>query len=45
MAIAHHSVSWNEVNELLTKSAIEPSTGGACFYSNVCVVPKQTDCL
>ena len=31
-----------EVDELLAKGAIEPSSGGAGFYSNVFVVPKHT---
>ena len=29
-----------EVNELLDKGSIESSAGGACFYSNVSVIPK-----
>ena len=33
------------MDELLTKCAIEPSTGDAGFYSNVFVVPKCTGCL
>ena len=31
-----------EVDELLAKGAIEPSSGGAGFYSSVFVVPKHT---
>ena len=30
------------MDDLLTKGANEPSTGGACFYSNTFVVPKHT---
>ena len=36
---AHHSII-QKVNKLLVKSAIEPSTGGACFYSKIYVVTK-----
>ena len=39
---AHHPVIQKEVDELLTKGAIEPSSGGASFYSSVFVVPKHT---
>ena len=39
---AHHSVIQEEVDELLAKGAIEPSSGGAGFYSSVFVVPKCT---
>ena len=42
MAAAHHPVIQKEVDELLAKGAIEPSSGGAGFYSNVFVVPKHT---
>ena len=31
----HHIIIQKEVNELLAKSAIEPPTGGAGFYSNM----------
>ena len=31
-----------EVDELLAKGAIEPSSGGAGFYSSIFVVPKHT---
>ena len=39
---AHHPVIQKEVDELLAKGAIEPSSGGAGFYSSVFVVPKRT---
>ena len=39
---AHHPVIQKEVDELLAKGAIEPSSGGARFYSSVFVVPKRT---
>ena len=39
-SLAHHLVIQKEVQELLPKEAIEPSTGGAGFYSNVSVVPS-----
>ena len=41
-AAAHHPVIQKEVDELLAKGAIEPSSGGAGFYSSVFVVPKCT---
>ena len=41
-AAAHHPVIQKEVDELLAKGAIEPSSGGAGFYSSVFVVPKHT---
>ena len=37
---ANHSII-EEVNELLAKDAIEPSTVGAGIYSNIFVVPKH----
>ena len=37
---AHHSVIQREVDELLAKGTIEPSSGGAGFYSSMFVVPK-----
>ena len=40
-AAAHHPVI-EEVDELLAKGAIEPSSGGAGFYSSMFVVPKHT---
>ena len=42
VAAAHHPVIQKEVDELLAKGAIEPSSGGAGFYSSVFVVPKCT---
>ena len=39
---AHHPVIQKEVDELLAKGAIEPSSDGAGFYSSVFVVPKCT---
>ena len=41
-AAAHHPVIQKEVDELLAKGAIEPSSGGAGFYSSMFVVPKHT---
>ena len=38
----HHPVIQKEVDEPLAKGAIEPSSGGASFYSSVFVVPKHT---
>ena len=42
VAAAHHPVIQKEVDELLAKGAIEPSSGGAGFYSSMFVVPKCT---
>ena len=39
---AHHPVMQKEVDELLAKGAIEPSSGGAGFYSSMFVVPTYT---
>ena len=44
-AAAHHPAIQKEVDELLAKGAIEPSSGGAGFYSSMFVVPKHTGCL
>ena len=41
VAAAHHPII-QEVDELLSKGAIEPSFGGDGFYSSVFVVPKHT---
>ena len=41
-AAAHHPITQKEVDELLTKGAIEPSSGGAGFYCSMIVVPKCT---
>ena len=45
VAAAHHPVIQKEVDELLAKGAIEPSSGGAGFYSSAFVVPKCTEGL
>ena len=42
VAAAHHPVIQKESDELLAKGAIEPSSGGAGFYSSMFVVPKCT---
>ena len=42
VAAAHHLVIKREVDELLAKGAIEPSSGGAGFYSSMFVVSKHT---
>ena len=39
---AHHPIIQKVVDELLSKGAIEPSSGGAGFYSSVFVVLKCT---
>ena len=39
---AHHPIIEREVDELLAKGAIEPSSGGAGFYSSVFVIPQHT---
>ena len=41
-AATHHPIIHKEVDELLVKGAIEPSSGGAGFCSSVFVVPKCT---
>ena len=41
-AAAHHPVIQKEVDELLAKGALEPSSGGAGFYSSMFVVPMCT---
>ena len=45
VAVAYHPVIQREVDELLAKGAIEPSSGGTGFYSSMFVVPKHTGCL
>ena len=45
VAAAHHPIIQKEVDELFSKGSIEPSSGGAGFYSSVFVVPKHTDGL
>ena len=39
---AHQPVIQKKVDELLATGVIEPSSGGAGFYSNMFVVPKHT---
>ena len=41
-AAAHHPVIQRDIDELLAKGAVEPSSGGAGFYSSIFVVPKHT---
>ena len=36
----HHAIIQKEVDELVVKDAIEPSSNGAGFYSNIFAVPK-----
>ena len=38
-ALAHHPIIQKEGDVLLSKGAIEPSSGGASFYFNIFVVP------
>ena len=45
VATAHHPIIHKEVDELLSKGAIEPCSGGAASYSSVFVVPKHTGSL
>ena len=40
VATTHHPIIQKEVGELLAKGAVEPSSGGAAFYSSMLVVPK-----
>ena len=42
VAAAHHPISQKEVDELLVRGMIEPSSGGAGFYSSVFVVSEHT---
>ena len=41
-AAVHHPVIQKEVDELLAEGAIEPSSGGAGFYSSMFVLPTHT---
>ena len=41
-AVAHHPIIQKEVDELLSKGANEPSSGGAHFYSSMFVATKCT---
>ena len=40
-AAAHHPIIQKEVDELLAKGMIEPSSGGAAINSSVFVIPKH----
>ena len=40
--VAHHHVTYNEIDKQLAKGATEPSTCGTGFYSNVFVVLRCT---
>ena len=42
VGVADHPIIQKEVDELLAKGAIEPSSGGAGFYSSMFVVPECT---
>ena len=42
VATAHHPIIQKEVDKLLAKGAIEPSSGEAGFYSSMFVVPRCT---
>ena len=42
VAAAHYPVIQREVDVLLAKGVIKPSSGGAGFYSSLFVVPKHT---
>ena len=42
VAATHHPIIQKEMDELLAKEVIEPSSSGAVFHSNVFVVPKHT---
>ena len=41
-ATIHHSIIQKEMDELLDKGAIQPSSGGSGFCSRMFVVPKHT---
>ena len=41
-ATGHHPIIQEEVDELFSKGAIEPFSGGAGLYSSVFLVPKHT---
>ena len=43
--MAHHPIMQKGVDELLSRSLIEPLTVGAGFYSTVFVVSKYTGSL
>ena len=42
VATAHHPIIQKEVDELLSKGAIESPSGGAGFCSSMYVVPRHT---
>ena len=42
VVVTHHPIIQKEVDELLAKGVIEPSSGGVGFYSSMFVVPKNT---
>ena len=42
VATTHHPIIWKELDELLAKGVIKPSSGGAGFYSSMFVIPKCT---
>ena len=42
VAAAYHPVIQKELDGILAKEGIEPSSGGAGFYSSMFVVPKHT---
>ena len=44
-AAAHHSIIQKGVDDVPAKGVIEPSSGGAGFYSSMFVVPKYTNSL
>ena len=39
-AMANHPIIQKELDELLTKDATEPSTGGTGFYSHIFINPR-----
>ena len=41
VATTHHPIIQKEVDEVTAKGGIEPSSGGAGFYSSMFVVPKH----
>ena len=42
MTAVHHPINQKEVDELPSEGVIEPSSGGAGFYSSMFMVPKHT---
>ena len=45
VAAGYHLIIQKEVDKLLSKGAVEQSSGGAGFYSSVFVVPSHIDGL